>query len=642
MNIIKKEITPRKLTIELFDIFAEQYPADYRQVILAAMHTIFKGRGTDNDEGYLSTPLFRHYLRLSGIKPEREMDTIERVKKFLREMDMGEFGIGFIGLDAKLTPEALAMIADFDAASREFGVLPLSTPHRWTSPTTFCVDLVTGATNSEIEHMQYSDMPRVYDAVNYQQSIGYVMDTELCKISDWITWIPEDPAKATKQKQQLTFLRKNIDIFQKEMYFFVTMDSRGRMYYRSPINPSNGGDFSKALFKFTEAKPLGKDGLRALAINYANHTGNDKLSLVDRETWAHEHGLKLAYDIMGKSVKEIQDITGEDKIFCLYTAAMEWRRVIELVNSGKAHHEIESQFIVRQDGTCNGIQHGAALMRDRDTGLNVNICESAEFDTPEDIYSIYRDRLLEALDDHWSAVVDRKFAKPPVMIKGYGAGKDSIMGDLMAVLKKSPQFQKELPEIMDTVMDELNVVCAAMEKLTNALRTALSERAEAAEDFYWKTQDGFPVIQKNKVLEDQCYYIVNLEEARKKGNEIKQERLIVRNRDVEEVINFDVSSSNGIKGIAPNFVHSIDANHLRNVVNGCEEQGITILHTHDEFDTHACDYFRLNDITRGQFVKVHEFDWLGSLESCSDVVVEDVRVNTLDLNECLEATYMFS
>lgn len=64
------------------------------------------------------------------------------------------------------------------------------------------------------------------------------------------------------------------------------MDFRGRVYPIPPHLNHMGDDLNRGLLLFSEAKPLGEDGLRWLKIHLANVIGQDKLPLDDRAGYA--------------------------------------------------------------------------------------------------------------------------------------------------------------------------------------------------------------------------------------------------------------------------------------------------------------------------------------------------------------------
>jgi DNA-directed RNA polymerase len=109
--------------------------------------------------------------------------------------------------------------------------------------------------------------------------------------------------------------------------------------------------------------------------------------------------------------------------------------------------------------------------------------------------------------------------------------------------------------------------------------------------------------------------------------------------ELDELIDDERSASATFKGIAPNFVHSIDGNHVRAVVLSTDAD---ILHTHDDIGTHPEDFFSVNQVIRTTFVQLHtEYNWLDSLSKYSKVHVGKFH-GGYDVQDALKATYLFS
>ena len=152
-------------------------------------------------------------------------------------------------------------------------------------------------------------------------------------------------------------------LFLEEERFFYphNLDFRGRAYPMHPHLNHLGADPSRGMLEFAEGRPLGKTGLRWLKIQIANLMGGG----VDK--YSFDNRVKYADDNWG----EIEDsakrplgggrwwLRAEDPFQCL-AACME---AVAAVEGGDAEAFI-SRLPVHQDGSCNGLQHYAALGRD--------------------------------------------------------------------------------------------------------------------------------------------------------------------------------------------------------------------------------------------------------------------------------------
>ncbi|CAG8777327.1 13229_t:CDS:10, partial [Gigaspora margarita] len=200
------------------------------------------------------------------------------------------------------------------------------------------------------------------------------------------------------------------------------LDFRGRAY---PI-PSHlnhmGDDLCRGLLVFKDAKPLGKTGLRWLKIHLANLYGHDKVSFSERESFADENIAEIMdsadYPLKGKRWWQ----KSEDPWQCL-AACFELTDAIRSPSPEK----FMSRIPVHQDGTCNGLQHYAALGGDLEGASQVNLAPS---DTPSDIYTAVAKRVKELvkmdaeIGDERALIVlehiNRKVVKQTVMTTVYG------------------------------------------------------------------------------------------------------------------------------------------------------------------------------------------------------------------------------
>ena len=245
--------------------------------------------------------------------------------------------------------------------------------------------------------------------------------------------------------------------------------------------------------------------------------------------------------------------------------------------------------------------------------------------------------------------IDRAFCKPPVMVLGYGAGQQAIQNDLEAHMDSLDQPSELIEPHMDILMQILAKVVPAMVDLTNALRKGLpvgpKDFDPTLEEHWtnptWISPDNFPVVQNSQVLHDECFDTLNL------NNPIieeltgeKTEKLRLRN-NLPEKIDHEASRSKMLKGISPNFVHTVDAAHIRMIARSCDKRGFVMMHTHDDLGCHANHYFTMNEVIRKTFAHIHKQDVLAKYTAHNPNFVAPAY-GSLEVAECEQAVLMFS
>lgn len=158
-----------------------------------------------------------------------------------------------------------------------------------------------------------------------------------------------------------------------------SVDFRGRAYPIPPILNHIGSDLSRGLLKFAHGKELGTVGLQWLKIHLANLYGYDKASLREREQFTMDNLDEIRDSATNPLDGRRWWVKAEDPWQCL-ACCMELKRAFDLPDPTR----FVSQFPVHQDGTCNGLQHYAALGGDYAGARQVNLEPS---DRPQDIYT---------------------------------------------------------------------------------------------------------------------------------------------------------------------------------------------------------------------------------------------------------------
>ncbi len=477
------------------------------------------------------------------------------------------------------------------------------------------INLITGGNQKTIAQP-------VLDAVNKLQAVSFVVSPVMVEAAYDLL---DNIAYFDVNEEDVRVLNEILKYTKETMYFPVTMDKRGRMYYRGGLLSPQGTDFCKAAFQFAKSKPLGETGFEAIAIHTANVCGMDKVSIEDRISWVRDNidsgtfaNVELFQDVM-------ELFPNADK-FQATVAITEINRILAV---GGNPALVESNLVCHQDGTCNGLQHMAALTGSRATAESVNCVASTRDDVPSDIYGIISDEAesLATNQDELRLIqkYGRKMAKNPVMIVGYGAGKDTVKKNTVAFLAKHGEDSSLGNVIGELYMSALENKAAAVKSFTSAITSRMEEAMiTGLEKASWVTADGFVADIKYTTIEQHRVRAGNF-------NCIKP----------HTGSTLDTVKTRG--AMAPNLVHSIDATHLRMVINQCEHELVTV---HDSIGSHACDFFETAQSIREQFAEVHKYDIMSDL--CTSIGVRTPRFEEkrqsvgYKAEEALQSTYIFS
>lgn len=135
----------------------------------------------------------------------------------------------------------------------------------------------------------------------------------------------------------------------------------------------------RGLLTFGEAKALGEKGLRWLKIHIANLYGFDKAAFDERVKWVDDH-MDQIREAATKPLDGSRWWLSAGDPWQFLAASME----LCAAYASDDPHTYESSLPVHQDGTCNGLQHYAALGGDVQGAQQVNLVAG---DKPSDVYS---------------------------------------------------------------------------------------------------------------------------------------------------------------------------------------------------------------------------------------------------------------
>lgn len=210
------------------------------------------------------------------------------------------------------------------------------------------------------------------------------------------------------------------------LYHCYVFDFRGRVYPLSPLT-HYGGDLTRSLFQFWHGQPLGANGFYWIKYQLMSVFGGG----TDCEQFFNQNRV----DIIDSAVDPLHNRwwMKADEPFSALSVCIEIRKILQFLEQGKGSiEEYVCRLPIHQDGSCNGLQHYAALAADDLGGKAVNL---VPMDTKQDVYSTVRDiveckiiddvenKLLEKDRDHAEfmlKILDRKLIKRPVMTTVYG------------------------------------------------------------------------------------------------------------------------------------------------------------------------------------------------------------------------------
>ncbi|KAJ1488102.1 hypothetical protein T484DRAFT_2138919 [Baffinella frigidus] len=433
-------------------------------------------------------------------------------------------------------------------------------------------------------------------------------------------------------------------------YFPHNLDFRGRAYPIPPHLNHLGSDICRGLLKFAEAKPLGTMGLFWLKVHLANLFGVNKLSFVDRIAWV-EARLEVVSNTAAKPFAE------ESLAFWL-AADDPWQALATCMELTEALASPDptlflSDLPVHMDGSCNGLQHYAALGLDEAGGTQVNLVPGEK---PGDPYTQVCSKVNEVIELHVAdpnhvdylvasvvrGKVTRKVVKQTVMTTVYGVtfigAKDQVENRLREAYGESGS--KELSDeevsagagyIARLTLDCVGTIFTGAKTTMGWLSMAAKRCAATDQPIRWVTPMGLPVVQP---------YVKDCESTVK----TIVQQVVLRTADQSEP---EVNRQKQRTAFPPNFVHSLDSTHLLTSALDFHARGKTFAGVHDSYWTHACDYEELADVLRDQFVKLYSEPVLANLkrdlERDYGVELDPLpEKGTLDLEVVRKSPYFFS
>tara|TARA_R110002020_G_scaffold131052_5_gene293056 strand:- start:5339 stop:7741 length:2403 start_codon:yes stop_codon:yes gene_type:complete len=414
-----------------------------------------------------------------------------------------------------------------------------------------------------------------------------------------------------------------------KFYYVYTCDFRGRIYCATSGLSPQGGDTAKGLLQFASAEKLGLDGLKWLAIQGANTYGEDKLPYSARVAWVRKNEIYIR-QVVSDPITYRDFWSNADKPYQFLAFCFEWADC----DYGSNPNAVSS-IPVGLDGSCNGLQHFSAMLRDEVGASATNLSPS---ETPQDIYQEVADlctETIKTIDDprarKWCQVgLTRKVAKRPVMTLPYGAKQKSARAaildwatDYWHLFRLDEQHCWDhvrwlTPYLWDSIGGTVVSARQAMDWL----------QKNVGKDYCkWLTPLGFPVYQ--------WYKDVPTTVVRTKLCGITEVKL----DDLD--CYGDPKLTQQRSGIAPNFVHSIDSTHMVMTINMTDFKCYAMIH--DDFGTHAGNTEVLFKTIRKSFHKLYTtHDPLKEWAEQTGASIETLPAKgTYNIDDIIEADFFF-
>jgi DNA-directed RNA polymerase len=415
------------------------------------------------------------------------------------------------------------------------------------------------------------------------------------------------------------------------IYFPHNLDFRGRCYPLSSYLSPQGDDLSRALLTFAEGRPLDASGVRWLAIHGATMRGMtddgrkvSRMTLGDRVRWVTDNETRV------RSVAADPFATAlwwnrSDKPLQFLAWCFEWESYVQARERGEL---FTSSLPCGMDGTCNGLQHFSALLRDEVGAAAVNVLPQEH---PQDIYESVAKAVVNGLTaaaqtdplaSLWLTlhqrlgVINRTLCKQPTMTVAYGAKRYGFTTQLEQTLRDRDDFADLRAHF---IIDGVSVFWPALRYLALQVWDCLCQTVPAAfTSMEWMTAAARGIAKRNRpvqwIVPASGFPVLQAYNIPKYG----MVKTVLGGRAIYPAFkppSDRIDTRKQAAAIAPNVVHSLDAAHLALTVVAAAAEGVSAFATvHDSFAAPAGSCETLARVLRESFVRLYtEADVLDSM-----------------------------
>jgi DNA-directed RNA polymerase len=502
--------------------------------------------------------------------------------------------------------------------------------------------LVNGANKVQREAINaaiQADAPFI-QAVNSIQAVPYAINTWIVKLVEHfnrkkiaigkdgdtlpgaarpIDWKAEDKKKLAEDLQfnksingKRHAIKRDIEEalrLSNEAAFYepAYLDFRSRVYPRCNFN-HQGSDVRKAMFLLKNGEVLTEEGIEELKwhVGTTGPGGVDKSPDADRIQWVNDN-MALIRSIVADPKATVDDWTLADSPFCFLAAA---KSLVDVLNDPTTLCGIP----VARDGSCSGLQHFSAILRDPEGAKHVNLIPS---ERPQDVYRAVAGKTAavvakdagDSIADLWMTFgINRTLCKRNTMTYGYGSEAGGMSKQLWEdFLKKEGakrhfgddgKFRREAGTYLAKInFESIKQTVPGAEACKTFFRAISKELSAANLPSSWFNPTGFPVIS---TYYEPTFKVVN-SFAWEGSERVRYQPKLLTGYTKK------IAKNDQKLGISPNFIHSCDAAHVHSVANKAVSEGITdFMFIHDSFATTPNRMVRFKHIIRETFVEMYE------------------------------------
>lgn len=449
----------------------------------------------------------------------------------------------------------------------------------------------------------------------------------------------------SKDKIQMDLTLKLSKIFSSIPFYLSTKaDWRGRIYTDSFFITYQGNDLSSSLLNFWEGESLTKKGLEYLYIYGAN---NHNENIISKDSFnARIQWVKNNYNKIISLDKDLI-LSAENKF--IFTAFC--------LNMRELHKD--PKFIIKTpvflDATCSGIQHLAALLRDLELGTNVNLVPNLPEDKPNDIYSLLIDPINSAINQfgvdnpefkHFTLIkFNRNILKSPIMTKVYNVSTYGIANQLKSKFKQKTEDQianqiknnlknhYKIYYIAPGIKDEIILNPLDIYKIANIINDKIFIVFPSLNNIYSYFLNMAKIMIKLNI--PITWFTPNGMEITQHYLKSKETKVAIRifgrtKKIVMKEFTGILDSKKQEQAIIPNIIHSLDANHLINIINSARLENFSpIISVHDCFGTLPNKMPHLEYRVRKEFILLYSQDNFLSL--FHKTLINSIKNNNIKL-----------